>query len=87
MRQCLRKHCMFFKSSRWIFFQIVLPTGGNVLINKNGWLTNFINIDITPSAYDFGITEGLCGILDENRANDFQKRKGSRSTDPNLSWR
>ena len=58
-----------------------------MLINKNGWLTNFINIDITPSAYDFGITEGLCGILDGNRTNDRQMRKVSPYGDPNLSWR
>ena len=66
---------------------MVLPTGGNVHINKNGWLTNFINIDITPSAYDFGMTEGLCGVLDGDRTNDHEKRNGSRYGDPSLSWR
>ena len=58
-----------------------------MLITRNGGFTNFINVDITPSMFDYGISEGLCGVLDNDRTNDKLVRSGSTFTDPNLSWR
>ena len=64
-----------------------LPTGGGVHIFVNGGYTNFLNVDVTPSIYDYGVSEGLCGIFDGRNSNDRQERPGSMLKDPNLSWR
>ena len=66
------------------FTKVNLPMGGRVQISKGYGL---LNVDVMPSAYDFGKTQGLCGLLDGDRSNDRQRRNGSRSIDSNLSWR
>ena len=71
----------------FFFLQLHLPTGGKILITRNGGFKDSINVDITPSIYDYGISDGLCGVMDGTVSNDPQIRPGSEINDPNISWR
>ena len=77
---------MFNVKSLFLSLQVNLPTGGRVQISKGNSL---LNIDIMPSIYDFGNTNGLCGLFDGKSSNDLQMRNisGPRPSIPNLSWR
>ncbi|WAQ98100.1 VWDE-like protein [Mya arenaria] len=64
---------------------VVLPTGAEIVIDL--FRPPHLNIRIYPSRFDYGKTDGLCGILDGSRNNDLTPNPESSSTNFLVSWR
>ncbi|OWF39666.1 uncharacterized protein LOC110464752 [Mizuhopecten yessoensis] len=68
------------------FYMVTLSSGTvvtiSIRIDSNSQYTYVRYVQVKPSLIDWGASEGLCGVLDGNIANDMQKRDGSIAT----SW-
>ena len=61
---------------QFLTFQISLPTGTKVYIDKNVDWEGVLDVTIFPSVVDIEKSSGLCGNFDGNRSNDVETVRG-----------
>ncbi|XP_056017049.1 von Willebrand factor D and EGF domain-containing protein-like [Ostrea edulis] len=72
-------------------YKITFPTGTFVKAKLYEFDSWYINVEIYPTVADFNRTSGLCGLLDDDKTNDFSRKDGliSHSNPPDdfsKSW-